>query len=105
MKLLITATLSEEEILTLAKEKWWSESHIEYFKVKDKDWNEIEEARTIDNVQTASDFIVNIYQSMIANDASSIFIKYKTKELQAQITMTEDVIKNKVSEFIIWSVE
>jgi len=38
---------------------------------------------------------------MIANDASSIFIKYKTRELQEQITMTEDVIKNKVSEFII----
>jgi len=42
----------------------------------------------VNNPQTASDFVVAVYQSMIVDDATKIFTDYRTEELKKQIAQT-----------------
>ena len=105
MKLSITATLTEEEVLILAKAKWREETFIEYkWELVDGlivEWEKIETP----NPQTAADFIVSVYQAMIANDATKIFTEYRTQELKKQIAQTESIVKEWVESVIISSIE
>lgn len=97
MKLSITASLTEEEILIIAKSKWWD------FVI----WKPNEEwiMETIDNPQTPQDFIIAVYQSMIVADATRVFTEYRTQELKDQITQTEEAVKIQVTESITSSIE
>lgn len=101
MKLSITATLTEEEVIILAKNKWWNETIID----SNFDENQNIVHTEIPNPQTASEFIINVYQSMIIQDATRMFTEYRTQELKEQIKLTEETVQNQVTEAIISSIE
>lgn len=105
MKLSITATLKEEEVSILAQEKWRSPT-VNETKEKIEEWvfawyETIESPNPI----TAEQFIVNVYQSMIVQDATRIFTEYRTQELKEQITQTENVVTEQVTQAITSSIE
>ena len=106
MKLSITAILSEEEVFILAKEKWWNEKISVIANTVIEEWKlPVVTYEEIPNPQTAESFVVNVYQSMIVNDASIIFTREKTKQLQEQIAIAEKDIKDKVTNAITWSID
>lgn len=96
MKLSITATLTEEEVLILAKQKWWSETTTHF------EWADLIETK---NPQSAADFIVSVYQSMIITDATRVFTEYRTQELKQSILETEQLVKTDVETAITYSIK
>jgi len=105
MKLSITATLTEEEVIILAQEKWWSPTVTET-KEKIEEWVFAwYETIEISNPITAEQFIVNVYQSMIVQDATKVFTEYRTQELKQQIAQTENIVTEQVTQAITSSIE
>lgn len=100
MLLSISATLTEEEILILATAKWRSNK-----KNINKNDNWVITIIEVNNDISASEFIVNVYQSMIVQDATRIFTEYRTQELKEQITQTENVVTEQVTQAITSSIE
>lgn len=100
MKLSITATLTDEEVTTLARAKWWDEKVS--VTIETENWNDIAEQ---DNPLTAADFIVNVYQAMIANDAALVFTHVNTVALKEQIAAAEASIQAQVNGFLSSSIE
>jgi len=93
MKLSITATLTEEQVFILAVQKWWSATI-------NIPWQEEKV-----NPMSASEFIMNVYQAMIVNDATKLFTEYRTQELKEQMTKTEELVKSDVETAITSSIE
>jgi len=93
MILSITATLTEEEIIILAKEKWRQET----ISTGDFDENQNIIQTELPNPLTASDFIVSMYQAIIVNDIAKIFVAKQTEELKEQILLTTTTINDTVS--------
>lgn len=100
MKLSITATLTEEEVIILAKQKWWNETIID--SNFDENQNIVHTEKL--NPLTASEFIVNVYQSMIVQDATKVFTEYRTQELKQQIAQTENIVTEQVTQAITSSI-
>lgn len=99
MKLTISATLTDEQVLILAKAKWRSE------KVWVGESDDMSTKVEVNNPQTASDFVVAVYQSMIVDDATKIFTDYRTEELKKQIAQTWELVKTDVTSAITSSIE
>lgn len=99
MKLTISATLTDEEVLILAKAKWWSET------VRVWDGDDMSLKTEVPNPQTASSFIVSVYQSMIVQDTTKVFTNYRTEELKQQIVQAEVLVKTDVENAITSLIE
>jgi len=97
MVITISATLTPEWIDTLSKAKGY-ESEIHTM----TDAGFVHSA----NSQTPEDFIRQVYQSMIENDAIDVFVKY-AKEQRAELErIEEEKIRTSVSNSItssVWS--
>lgn len=103
MKLSISATLTDEQVLILAKEKWWQEKVITFPK---NDWvedilNPVESNNSI----SANEFIINVYQSMIVEDVTKIFTNYNTQALKEKISQTESLVRSDIESSITSSIE
>lgn len=101
MKLSITATLTEEEVIILAKNKWWNETIVD----SNFDENQNIVHTEMKNPQSPQDFIVSVYKTMIVQDATKIFTEYRTQELKEQIRLTEEMVQTQLTEAIISSIE
>lgn len=96
MKLSITATLTEEELLILAKQKWRSPTIVD--SSFDENQNIVHTEK--ENPLKAQEFVINVYQSMIIQDATRIFTEYRTQELKEQISQTENEVKKSIESVI-----
>lgn len=105
MKLWITATLSEEEILILSSSKWYQETFSRYEYSTDNDWVVTETPITVTNPQSREEFLSSVYTSMIVADATSIFTQYKTQQLKDQINATEKAVRESVESNITSTIE
>lgn len=106
MKLTISVTLIEEEVLILAKEKWRTETINVVTNTETLEGSlPVITSEEVSNPQTAEQFIVSVYQAMIANDATQVFTKYRTQALKDQIAQTEQLIRQDVETAIISSIE
>lgn len=90
----IQATLTVEQINILSTQKWYSENIPVSIWVEEK------------NPQSREDFIMQVYRSMIENDATNVFLAY-SKEQRAELErIEEEKIRTSVSNSItssVWS--
>lgn len=93
MKITITADLSLDEANILAGQKWYS-SKISVLSSDPKDTSTFVE---IDNPQSSSDFIRQVYESIIINDATKIFTEYRSTQLKEQQRLLEEAVRESVT--------
>lgn len=72
MQISITSTLTDEQALILAKEKWYSQ----YITISSSEFPTLENVTVILNPQSPFDFLKNVYENMIKEDAKRLFIAY-----------------------------
>lgn len=85
MIIIITASLTEEQALILAKEKWYSETitNINF--------------ETEINPQTPWEFLKSVYENMIIEDSTKEFMKYKERTyIEEQRKQMEIETRNEV---------
>jgi len=70
MQISITSTLTEEQALILAKEKGWADT----ISVNDYTNSPMSMIET-PNPQSTFDFLKNVYENMIKEDAKTLFIR------------------------------
>ena len=72
MQITITSTLTEEQALILAKEKGYQEKIVTNI----DDFVNPPSQQVSDNLQSPFDFLKNVYENMIKEDAKRLFIAY-----------------------------
>lgn len=102
MKITITASLTDEQALILAKRMWYSEEII-WAILDEETW--LSSNGMIKNPQTPFDFIKNVYEQMVANDAARHFIAYNDEKNQAIWEEEDQTIKQEVFSSITSKVE
>ena len=94
----ITATLTEEQALLLAKEKWYNElvSQID-----------LENAKTnlIPNPESAFEFLKRVYEAMIVQDATSLYLAVYERGRRQEQEAEVNALKAQVISSITSSVE
>lgn len=83
MNITITASLTEEQIEIISAQKWYNS----------------------DSELSKSEFIKNVYESLIINDATNIFIDYSRKQLEETRLAEENAIREQVKASISSSIE
>lgn len=83
MNITITASLTEEQIDIISAQKWYNS----------------------DSELSKSEFIKNVYESLIINDATNIFIDYSRKQLEETRLAEENAIREQVKASISSSIE
>ena len=91
MQISITSTLTEEQALILATEKGWSEN----INTTDYTTNPISSI-TIPNPQTSWDFLKNVYENMIKEDAKTLFIRINDRLNVDKKIAREQLLKDMV---------
>ena len=108
MIITIEATLSDEQCLIIAKEKWYQEL-IQKINTSETevDWviTVVSESIEIKNTESPGDFLQKVYQWLIISDVSKIFIDIENKILKEKQTITEQIIKDNVSANISSSIK
>lgn len=99
MKITITATITDEQCLLLAKEKWYEET---ITNIIDPENNIIE---TIPNPITPSEFVKNVYEAMLMEDATQTFIRVTDRELDKQRALELASIRDTIVSSITSSIE
>lgn len=100
MKITLTATLSDEEISILALQKWY------YDKITVIEDPENPSVFTeVDNPQSKSDFIRQVYEWIIISDATKIFTEYRSAQLKEQQRLLEEAVRQWVSSSITSTIE
>lgn len=94
MQITITATLTEEQALILAKEKGYQET-ITNGTLDLTTWL-IVNSEPVTNPQTYWDFIKSVYENLIIEDVSRIFINYSNKAKESIRLAEEKEIKDNV---------
>ena len=93
MIITISATLTEEQVTILAKEKgYWEMTTI----ILDSTTMPLV-TETIQNPQSAGDFLRNVYQSMIAQDASRIYLEVFNRRIAEENEANRDAIKEQIA--------
>jgi hypothetical protein len=88
MIITISATLNEEQIDILARQKGYQDI-----------LNEVE------NLQTKSDFIRQVYEGIILGDATREFVAYTTRQKEEARIAEENTIREQVASAITSSIE
>lgn len=83
MNITITASLTEEQLDIISAQKWYN----------------------LDSELSKSEFIKNVYESLIINDATNIFIDYSRKQLEETRLAEENAIREQVKSSISSSIE
>lgn len=100
MQITITSTLTDEQALILATEKWYSPVQVNIV-----DGTVIPAIlETVPNSQTAWEFLKSVYEAMIVEDSTKHFIEYTDRQSVAERTAMEDGIKNSIIASITSSV-
>lgn len=100
MKITLTATLSDEEVQILAMQKWYS-SKITVI----ADPGNPSVFTEIDNPQSPSDFIRQVYEGIIVADATKVFTEYRSAQLKEQQRQIEEAVRQWVSSSITSTIE
>ena len=83
MNITITASLTEDQLDIISIQKWYN----------------------LDSELSKSEFIKNVYESLIINDATNIFIDYSRKQLEETRLAEENAIREQVKSSISSSIE
>lgn len=83
MNITITASLTEDQLDIISIQKWYN----------------------LDSELSKSEFIKNVYESLIINDATNIFIDYSRKQLEETRLAEENAIREQVKASISSSIE
>ena len=83
MNITITASLTEDQLDIISRQKWYN----------------------LDSELSKSEFIKNVYESLIINDATNIFIDYSRKQLEETRLAEENAIREQVKSSISSSIE
>lgn len=100
MKITLTASITDEEAQVLALQKWYS-SRITV--IADPENPSI--FSEIDNPQSASDFIRQVYEWFIIADVTKVFTEFRSRELQEEQRKLEEYIREWVVSSITSTVE
>lgn len=93
MIITISAKLTEEQALILAKEKGWSDTTSQVI-----DSSVIPFIfETIPNPQSVWEFLSNVYQSMIGNDASRIYLDVFNRRIDEENELNREAIKEQIT--------
>lgn len=87
MQIIISATLTEEQALILAKRMWYSDTIPTISDIP---------PANIPNPQTPWEFIKEVYEKMIANDTAKHFIAYNDEKNQAIWEAEDKAIRDEV---------
>jgi len=90
MIITITANLTEEQALTLAKEKGWSDT------LSTHDLNTLSVV-TVPNPQSVGEFLSNVYQAMVCNDASRIYLEVFNRRIAEENEANREAIKEQIA--------
>lgn len=97
MQITIISTLTEEQALILAKEKWYSEN---VYTLVDSSTTP-ETYSNVPNPQSSFEFLKNVYENMIKEDAKKLFIAYDDRLNIDAKNAREQGIKDMVDAAII----
>ena len=100
MIITITANLTEEQALILAKEKGWSNT----ISTHDMTTEPISIV-TVPNPQTVGEFLSNVYQAMVKNDAERIYISIFNQNRDIENEAARQMIRDQVATSISSLVE
>lgn len=101
MIITISATLTEEQINILAQTKGHQSTVIKSQEQEDGTFKDVE----IPNGISASDFIRSVYESMIVNDVTNVFLAKSREAMAEQIRTAEEEIRTIISSSITSSIE
>lgn len=101
MQITITATLTEEQINILAKAKGYQPTVTESQEQEDGTFQNVE----IPNGISESEFVKNVYQNMIVNDTTNVFLSQTREAMAEQVRQAENEIRTLVSSSITSSIE
>lgn len=93
MQITITATLTDEQALILAKRMWYSEEVSS--PIYDENMNPIS-YELIKNPQSTWEFIKEVYEKMLINDVIKHFIAYNNEKNKAIWDAEDQAIKEEV---------
>jgi len=100
MIITVTANLTEEQALILAKEKGWSDT------ISSHDMTtEPISIVTVPNTQTVGEFLSNVYQAMVKNDAERIYISVFNQNRDLENEAARQMIRDQVATSISSVVE
>lgn len=91
MQIIITANLTDEQALILAKEKWYS-TIINIVDTSSNTATMIE----VPNTETPFDFLKRVYESLIIQDAQKYFIEVFEKNRRTEQEIELNAIKEQV---------
>jgi len=100
MIITITANLTEEQALILAKEKGWSDT-ISTLDITTEPILIV----TVPNTQTVGEFLANVYQAMVKNDAERIYISVFNQNRDTENEAARQMIRDQVATSISSLVE
>ena len=101
MIITIQATLTEEQALLLAKEKWYSETITNI--VDNTVFPAITEQIT--NPETSFEFLKRVYEAMIVQDATSLYLAVYERDRRQEQEAEVNALKEQVISSITSSVE
>ena len=93
MLITISATLTEEQALILAKEKGWSDTTSQVIDSSVVPFV----LETIPNTQTVGEFLSNVYQAMVGNDASRIYLEVFNRRIAEENEANREAIKEQIA--------
>lgn len=83
MNITITASITEDQLDIISSQKWYNS----------------------DSELPKSEFIKNVYESLIINDATNIFIEYSRKQSEETRLAEENAIREQVKASISSSID
>lgn len=98
MEITITATLTDEQINLLAKEKGYQE----IVNPSIIDWWDL---TSYQNLETPLEFIKKVYEAIIINDTTQVFLNASNRELEEQKRQQEYLIRQNVTNSITSSID
>lgn len=101
MIITISATLTEEQINILAQAKGYQSTVTESQEQEDGTFKDVE----IPNGILPAEFIRSVYESMIVNDATNVFLAKSREAMAEQIRTAEEEIRAIASSSITSSIE
>ena len=102
MQITITSTLTEEQALILAKEKWYNTEVTVY--TVDENGMPVS-GESVPNTQSPGEFLKKVYESMIIEDSTKHYIAYDLRLTEEARLAQEQHIRSSVIASISSSVE
>ena len=92
MKINISAELTEEQAVILATEKGWSTTVFTH-----NNWEVPFSVIETPNPVTAGEFLSNVYQAMVCNDASRIYLEVFNRRIAEENEANREAIKEQIA--------